>query len=46
VQIAQYADEGALIASGIKAGERIVSAGVHKIVAGEKIHALDNGSAQ
>lgn len=45
VQIAQYADEGALIASGIKAGERIVSAGVHKIVAGEKIHALENGSA-
>lgn len=46
VQIAQYADEGALIASGIKAGERIVSAGVHKIVAGEKIHALENGRAQ
>jgi membrane fusion protein, multidrug efflux system len=46
VQIAQFSDEGALIASGIKAGERIVSAGVHKIVAGEKIHALENGSAQ
>ncbi len=46
VQVAQFSDEGALIASGIKAGERIVSAGVHKIVAGEKIHALENGSAQ
>ncbi|MDH2917958.1 MAG: efflux RND transporter periplasmic adaptor subunit [Sideroxydans sp.] len=46
VQVAQYSDEGALIASGIKAGERIVSNGVHKIVAGEKIHAIENGSAQ
>lgn len=46
VQIAQFSDEGALIASGIKAGERIVSNGVHKIVAGEKIHAIENGSAQ
>ena len=46
VQVAQFSDEGALISSGIKAGERIVSAGVHKIVAGEKIHALENGSAQ
>ncbi len=46
VQIAQYADEGALIASGIKAGERIVSAGVHKIVAGEKIKIIAKGNSQ
>lgn len=46
VQVAGYRDDGAVIASGIAAGERIVSAGVHKLNAGEKIHALENGRAQ
>lgn len=46
VQVTQFGDEGALIASGLQAGERIVRAGVHKIVAGEKLHAIDNGAAQ
>jgi multidrug efflux system membrane fusion protein len=50
VQIADYRDHGAVIASGLKAGERIVSAGVHKLSAGEKIRIIEgefaNGSAQ
>lgn len=37
VQVAAYRDEGALIRSGVVAGERIVRAGVHKLYAGEKI---------
>lgn len=46
VQVTDYRDEGAVISGGIQAGERIVSAGVHKLVAGEKIHALEPGAAQ
>jgi membrane fusion protein, multidrug efflux system len=50
VQVAAYRDNGAVIASGLTAGERIVSAGVHKLNAGEKIRVIEgefaNGSAQ
>lgn len=47
VQVAAYRDEGAVIASGIAAGERIVSAGVHKLSAGEKIRVIeDSGKAR
>lgn len=50
VQVAAYRDNGAVIASGVVAGERIVSAGVHKLNAGEKIRIIEgefaNGSAQ
>lgn len=50
VEIAAWRDNGAVIASGVTAGERIVSAGVHKLNAGEKIRAIEgafaNGSAQ
>ncbi len=46
VQVANYRDDGAVISAGIAAGVRIVSAGVHKLVAGEKIHAIDSGTAQ
>lgn len=45
VTVAAYLDEGVLIASGVVAGERIVSAGVHKLTAGEKIQVLENGKA-
>lgn len=41
VQIAAYRDSGAVIASGLAAGERIVSAGVHKLSAGEKIRIIE-----
>ncbi len=46
VQVASYRDEGAVIASGISAGERIVTHGVHKLIVGEKIRVVEAGSAQ
>jgi membrane fusion protein, multidrug efflux system len=46
VVIAAYRDDGALISSGISAGERIVSAGVHKLTAGEKVRPIDAGNMQ
>lgn len=46
VKISEYRDQGALIASGLLAGERIVSAGVHKLAAGEKVRAIDTGLSQ
>ena len=46
VVVAAYRDDGALISSGINAGERIVSAGVHKLTAGEKVRPIDAGNMQ
>jgi multidrug efflux system membrane fusion protein len=50
VQVAAYRDDGAVIVRGIAAGERIVSAGVHKLSGGEKVRAIEgefaNGSAR
>jgi len=46
VEVAAYRDDGALIASGIAAGERIVSAGVHKLSVGEKIQIIESGKQQ
>jgi membrane fusion protein, multidrug efflux system len=50
VEVAAYRDNGAVIAGGLTAGERIVSAGVHKLNAGEKIRIIEgefaDGSAQ
>lgn len=46
VEVGAYRDDGALISSGIAAGERIVSAGVHKLTAGDKIQIVENGKAQ
>lgn len=43
VEVAAYRDDGALISGGIVAGERIVSAGVHKLSAGEKILIVEDG---
>lgn len=41
VQVASYRDGGAVIASGLAVGERIVSAGVHRLTAGETIQLID-----
>lgn len=41
VKISAWRDDGAVIASGLVAGERIVSAGVHKLNAGEKVRIVD-----
>jgi multidrug efflux system membrane fusion protein len=46
VEISAYRDDGAVIAGGLKAGERIVSAGVHRLSNGEVIQPVDDGSAQ
>jgi RND family efflux transporter MFP subunit len=43
VVVAAYRDDGALVASGIAAGERIVVAGVHKLTAGEKVKLTEEG---
>lgn len=45
VTVAAYGEQSAVIASGIEAGERIVVAGVHKLVAGEKIRPLEQKAA-
>lgn len=42
VQVASYRDDGAVLRSGVVAGERIVSAGVHKLNAGEKIRPVES----
>lgn len=46
VEVSAYRDDGALISAGLMAGERIVSAGVHKLAAGDKIRIIENGRAQ
>lgn len=46
VQVAAYRDGGAVIAGGLTAGERIVSNGVHRLAAGEKIRIIESGIAQ
>ena len=46
VKVAAYRDDGAVIADGLAAGERIVSNGVHRLAAGEKIQALESPAAQ
>jgi len=43
VEISAYRDDGALISSGVVAGERIISAGVHKITAGDKVIIAEHG---
>ncbi len=45
VVVTAYRDDGALVASGIAAGERIVVAGVHKLTAGEKVKLAEEGKA-
>lgn len=37
VTVRRYADNGAVLADGVSRGERIVAAGVHKLVAGETV---------
>jgi RND family efflux transporter MFP subunit len=46
VEVSAYRDDGALISSGVAAGERIISAGVHKITAGDKVIIATHGITQ
>lgn len=41
VQIGAYRDNGAVIVSGLAGGERIVSAGVHRLTAGQQIQLIE-----
>jgi len=41
VEVAAYRDNGAVISSGLATGERIVSAGVHKLSAGKRIRVIE-----
>ena len=41
VMIAAYTNDGALISEGLKGGERIAAAGVHRLVAGEKVRVIE-----
>ncbi|MDD4910793.1 MAG: efflux RND transporter periplasmic adaptor subunit [Sideroxydans sp.] len=41
VEILSYRDDGVLISGGVVAGDRIVSAGVHKLAAGDKVKSID-----
>ena len=43
VEVKAYRDDGVLVSAGIVAGERIISAGVHMLNAGEKIKIIENG---
>ena len=43
IEIKAYRDDGALVSAGIRAGERIVSAGVHMLNMGDKIRLIENG---
>lgn len=37
VVVASYGDDGAVVASGVVPGDRVVAAGVHKLTAGQKV---------
>ncbi len=41
VTIAEYRQDGALISSGLNGSERVVSAGVHRLVAGQQVRLLE-----
>lgn len=46
VEVAAYRDDGAVISGGLAAGERIVSNGVHRLAAGEKIRIIESAGTQ
>jgi RND family efflux transporter MFP subunit len=45
ITVARYSDAGAVISEGLQAGERFVAAGVHKLVAGEKVRLAEAAPA-
>ena len=45
VSVAAYGEQDAIIAGGVRPGERIVVAGVHKLAAGEKIRPVEQKPA-
>jgi multidrug efflux system membrane fusion protein len=45
VSIAQYREDGVLVHEGVRNGEWIVAAGVHKLTEGQKVRPYDGGVA-
>lgn len=45
VSVAQYREDGVLISGGVRSGEWIVAAGVHKLADGQKVRPYDGGIA-
>jgi hypothetical protein len=41
VKVASFTEDTALIASGVSDGDRVVTLGVQKLDAGQKVHAVD-----
>jgi multidrug efflux system membrane fusion protein len=46
VTIAQYREDGAIIGSGLAPGERVVAAGVHKLLPGQKVRPYEGPGAE
>ena len=46
VTIAQYREDGAIVGSGLAPGERVVAAGVHKLLPGQKVRPYDGPGAE
>ncbi len=46
VQVAAWRDDGAAISGGLAVGERIVSNGVHRLAAGEKVRIIEDNGTQ
>ena len=44
IEIGRYSDEAAMVSAGLRPGERIVVAGVHKLAAGQKIRVAERAS--
>ena len=45
VSIAQYREDGAVVRDGVRGGEWVVAAGVHKLTEGQKVRPYDGGAA-
>jgi multidrug efflux system membrane fusion protein len=45
VSIAQYREDGAVVRDGVRNGEWVVAAGVHKLTEGQKVRPYDGGAA-
>jgi multidrug efflux pump subunit AcrA (membrane-fusion protein) len=46
VSIGQYREDGVIVDSGVRAGERVVAAGVHKLLPGQKVRPYEGPGAE
>jgi hypothetical protein len=45
IQVGAYREDGATVTAGLARGEVVVTAGVHKLVAGEKVRVVSDAVA-